>query len=136
MKLKNNRGVTGIDVAISIFILIIFVSIIVGLFSNLSYTSKQIERKTTATNLAIEIIEALKVTNFSDLVSTEEDQMTISELNSFTSKNIIVPNGYKTKILIDNYNNEDVIKILKVEVTYESNKQEETVEIETLVKNL
>ena len=136
MKLKNNRGVTGIDVAISIFILIIFVSIIVGLFSNLSYTSKQIERKTTATNLAIEIIEALKVTNFSDLVSTEEDQMTISELNSFTSKNIIVPNGYKTKILIDYYNNEDVIKILKVEVTYESNKQEETVEIETLVKNL
>ena len=51
MKLKDNKGVTGIDVAIATLILIAFVSLITGLFYNLTSTSKRIERKSTATSL-------------------------------------------------------------------------------------
>ena len=135
MKLKNNKGAAGADVAIAIVILMLFLTLIAGLFYNLSSSSNRIERKAKATNLAIEIIEALKVTAFENLYSTEEDQMTIQELNSYASKRISIPNGYTIKILIENYNNENLIKILRVEVSYEINKQLETINIETLVKN-
>ena len=135
MKLKNNKGAAGADVAIAIVILMLFLTLIAGLFYNLSSSSNRIERKAKATNLAIEIIEALKVTAFENLYSTEEDQMTIQELNSYASKQISIPNGYTIKILIENYNNENLIKILRVEVSYEINKQLETINIETLVKN-
>ena len=104
MKLKNNKGAAGADVAIAIVILMLFLTLIAGLFYNLSSSSNRIERKAKATNLAIEIIEALKVTAFENLYSTEEDQMTIQELNSYASKQISIPNGYTIKILRSNKN--------------------------------
>ena len=136
MKLKNCKGISGVDITISIGILIIFVSLIAGLFYNLASSSKQIERKAVATNLAIEIIEALKVTDFSNLNSTEKNQMTIEQLNEYSSKQISIPKEYTTKILIENYKNEDILKTLRVEVSYEVNNQIETIDIETLVKNI
>lgn len=136
MKIKNQKGFTGIDVSISILIIIVFIGLITGLFYNLATTSARVERKTRATNLAIEIIEALKVTNFNDLVSTEENQMTIEELNNLASKEISIPNGYSYKILIEDYQNGGVVKTLKVEITYKQGKNNENVMIETLVKNI
>ena len=44
MNLKNSKGVTGIDIAISVLILILFVSLITGLFYNTSVTTKKINR--------------------------------------------------------------------------------------------
>ncbi len=136
MKIKDNRGFTGVDVAIATVIIVVFVGFIAGLFANLAVTSANVERKTRATNLAIEIIEALKVTNFNDLVSTEDDQMTIEELNSLSLKEISIPNGYSYKILIEDYLNGGVVKTLKVEITYKQGKNNENVSIETLVKNI
>ena len=136
MKLKDNKGVTGIDVAIATLILIAFVSLITGLFYNLTSTSKRIERKSTATSLAIEVIEALKVTSFSNLVSTEERQMTIEELNTFSNKTITIPNGYSIKILVENYKEENIVKIITVEVSYLEGKNTESIKLETLVKNI
>lgn len=136
MKIKNQKGFTGIDVSISILIIIVFIGLITGLFYNLATTSARVERKTRATNLAIEIIEALKVTNFNNLISTEENQMTIEELNNLTSKEINIPNGYSYKILIEDYQDSGVVKTLKVEITYKQGKSNENVSIETLVKNI
>lgn len=136
MKLRNNKGFTGVDIAISAVILMIFVSLITALFYNSSITSTKVERKAKASNIAIEVIEALKVTNFSDLVSTEENPMTIEQLNTYTSKSINIPNGYNVKILIENYRDEDIIKTITVEVSYFVGKNTENVTISTLVKNI
>lgn len=135
MKIKDDRGFTGVDVAIATVVIIVFLGLIAGLFYNLASTSTRVERKTRATNLAIEIIEALKVTNFYDLVSTEADQMSIERLNTLASKEISIPNGYSYKILIEDYLNGGVVKILKVEITYKQGNEDENVYIETLVKN-
>mgnify|MGYP005788594509 FL=1 len=136
MKIKVEKGFTGVDVAIATVVIIVFLGFIAGLFYNLASTSTRVERKTRATNLAIEIIEALKVTNFNDLVSTETDQMTIEELNNLASKEISIPNGYSYKILIEDYQNGGVVKTLKVEITYKQGKKDENIMIETLVKNI
>lgn len=136
MNIKDDRGFTGVDVAIATVVIIVFLGLITGLFYNLASTSARVERKTTATNLAMEIIEALKVVNFDALVSTEEDQMTIDEVNAFADKEINIPNGYSYKILIEDYQNGGVVKTLKVEIAFKQGKEDDKVEIETLVKNI
>ena len=136
MKKRDDRGFTGIDISIVTIIIIVFIGLITGLFYNLAYTSSGVERKTRATNIAIEIIEALKVTNFDDLISTESNQMTIEKLNILTSKEIKISNGYSYRILIEDYQNEGVIKIIKVEISYKQGKNDEKISIETLVKNI
>lgn len=147
MKLKDNKGVTGVDVAIATVTFMVFVTLIGGLFYNLSSTSKKIERKTVATNLAIDVIEALKVTDFADLDSNivSEAEMREEQLEALTGKNIDIPNGYKVKITIKNPEKDgaedttlgSVVKIIISDVSYQNGKGEiETVRIETLVKNI
>lgn len=132
MRLKNNKGFTGVDIAIATVILIVFISLIAAMFYNLSITSKKIQRKTIATNLAIETIEGMKVVNFSDL----NEPMTVEKINQLTGKDIKVPAGYTVTTSIDNTTYPDAIKIIKAEVTYTEKNNDEKVEIETLVKNL
>ena len=136
MELKNNRGVTGVDVAIAVVVLTVFVAFVASLFYNTGNTAKKVERKSEATNLAIEVIEGMKVVgarNFSDL-PPGEDTLTIDKINELNSSSITVPNGYTVKIEIDDKYNDNVVKILKVEVEYLSGKDTEKVDIQTLVK--
>lgn len=148
MKFKNNKGFTGVDVAVSLVILLVFVSFIAALFYNLANTSKRIERKAQATNIAIEVIEALKATPFEKLQNNPKlnETLNIETFNELTGKNLSIPNGYSVKYSIKNPNNSDgsesiemgqVIKMLSVDVDYTlGNGTTETVKIETLVKNL
>lgn len=64
MKLKSEKGFTGIDMTIAIIILVIFTGIIATLFYNYNLTSKEIERKSKATEYAIRTIEEIKSSKF------------------------------------------------------------------------
>lgn len=134
MNLKSNKGFTGVDVAIASLALIIFMSLITGLFYNISSTNKKIERKSMATQLAIKTIETMKKTNFEELLPN----MTLDELNEvqdFEENKIInIPNGYNISISVQKYNDEEVIKIISVTVSYRNGKNTENVKLETLVK--
>lgn len=134
MNLKSNKGFTGVDVAIAGIVLIIFMSLITGLFYNISSTNKKIERKSMATQLAIKTIETMKKTKFEELVPN----MTLNELNEVQEleENKIqnIPNGYNIVISVQKYNDEEVIKIISVEVSYINGKNTENVKLETLVK--
>lgn len=146
MKLKNDRGVTGVDLAVSMVILMVFVSFIAALFYNLSSTAKRIDRKSAATNLAIEVIESMKTTSFTDLDAHQvtQEEITVDSFYTLTSKTITIPNGYTVKISIENPQkdgqpNEElgtVAKVITAEVRYFEKNKEETVKIETLVKNI
>lgn len=148
MKIKDNKGFTGVDVAVSLVILLIFVSFVAALFYNLGNTSKRIERKTEATNLAIAFIEAMKATPFETLAATNLEGLTTMTSETFqtlTGKEITIPNGYKVNIAIKNPSDSagndspemgQVMKIVVAEVTYSLGKTEEKVNIETLVKNI
>ena len=140
MKIKSNRGATGVDIAVAVVIIMIFVSFIAGLFYNVASTSKKVERKSAATNLAIKVIEAMKITEFEELETTENAEndnfvdLTSDEINQLINEKL--PNGYKVSIYIEDYNNENIIKIIKAKVTYRIGKNTEDVTIETLVKNI
>lgn len=152
MKLKNNKGFTGVDIAVSLVILLIFVSFIAALFYNLSNTSKRVERKTQATNIAIEFIEAMKATPFNNLLAVSDNYkipttITKEDFKNLTEKEINIPNGYTVKISIQNPKDSSgtesvemgqVMKIITAEVTYRigNTDTDEKVVIETLVKNI
>lgn len=136
MNLKNNKGFTGIDISVATIVFIVFASIISMLFYNVAVSSKKIERKTVATNLCIEIIEALKESPFDKLTKTEEASMDIETLQTISGKTINLPNGYVPKIIIEDYKEENVIKILRVTISYKENNKNEEITIETLVKNI
>ena len=144
MKLKNNKGFTGVDVAVSLVILLVFIAFISALFYNVSTTTKRIERKTQATDIAIAFIEAMKVTPFATLSANQQTEvaMTTETFKNLTGKEIEIPNGYTVKISIENPNNDvnigQVVKIITAEVTYQLGNAdtEEKVMIQTLVKNI
>ena len=130
MKLKDNKGFAGVDAAVAIVVLLVFVSFIASLFLNLGNSAKKIYRKATATILAIEVIEAMKKTEFdtlNDNVITQKS-MTASEIEILTGKTIEIPKGYTIKISIENPKEDaeigQLIKIIKSEVSYLQNKKE------------
>ena len=130
--MKNEKGFTGVDIAISVVILMVFVTVITSMFYNLTVTSKRIERKTEATSIAIKTIETMKILEFDKLT----EGMDLEDINNLISDKIEVPNGYTVTVSVDNSTYADVIKIISVQVDYKMGKQEETINIETLVKKI
>ena len=128
--MKRNKGFTGVDIAVSVVIFTIFVTVIASMFYNLSVTENRIQRKTEATNLAIKVIETMKVIEFDKLT----EGMTINDINNLITDKIEVPNGYNVTVGVDNSTYPDVIKIISVQIDYKLGKQDETINIETLVK--
>ena len=138
MKLKNDKGFTGIDISVATVVFIIFSSIVITLFYNTTITSKKIERKAVATNLCVNLIETLKECEFDSLTTTEDTPtvMSLETSKTISGKTIEIPNGYDAKITIENYKGENVIKILEVIINYKENNKTEEVKIETLIKNI
>lgn len=132
MKLKDNKGVTGIDIAVAVVILILFVSLITGLFYNLSTSTKRIDRKVVATNIAVDTIEKMKLVEFNKLTETERKNIENSDIDILSS--VSVPKGYTVEYAIDNYNDQNVVKIISAFVKYKDNSIEDEVKIETLKK--
>ena len=60
MRLRSEKGFTGIDIAVSVVIVFIFVSIISMLIYQVESNSKQISLRSDATYIAINEIEQVK----------------------------------------------------------------------------
>ena len=64
--IKEEKGVTGIDIAISVIVITIFIALIANLIANINLNSKDIERKTIATSYAVQEIEKIKALGYID----------------------------------------------------------------------
>lgn len=130
MKLNNNRGITGIDISVALGILILFVSIIASLSYNFVTSSRNVERKTRATYMAIEIIEDIKQIDYNSIINGE---MQIADIEQLTGKTINKYDGYTATISSALYDQNDVLKIVTVKIEYTVGKTLENVEIKTAI---
>lgn len=64
MHIKEEKGLAGIDIAISVIVLTIFIAMITNLIANINLNSKDIERKTIATSYAVQEIEQVKAQGY------------------------------------------------------------------------
>lgn len=133
--LKNEKGITGIDITVAVLIITLFVAMLTTIFFNINTDSKAIERKTEATHYAISLIEEIKNKSF-------------EELNNFIDtqeSSILDENGkqtpYTKKIFVIDYaemeGNEDkvpnIVKKVTVEVSYLNKGETEKIELSTLL---
>lgn len=66
MHIKEEKGLTGIDISISIILITIFIAFIANLIVNINLNSEDIERKTIATSYAVQEIEQIKALGYID----------------------------------------------------------------------
>ena len=74
MKIKSEKGYTGIDIAISVVVLFIFVSLIAVLSYNFNSRTREIELASEATYLAIDEIENIKNAGFEAIQDIRYDE--------------------------------------------------------------
>lgn len=134
-KLKEEKGITGIDIIVSVIIIAMFVAIIAIIFSNITSNSKGIDRKTEATYKAISLIEEIKnagIENVDKFIDAEGSSILDEEKN---------PTPYTKKVTVIDYTemegNEDkipgIVKKVTVEVSYQNGGKTEKVELSTLL---
>ena len=148
MIVKNEKGITNIDLTVSIILITIFIALIATIMYTINANFNSIERRTEATNYAINEIESLKAKNFEDLLDTP-----IDGTNDFV--NIIVKEGegntaiekatgFSKKITIIDYSNlpenqdddtilSGLVKKVTVEIAYKDKNRIETVELSTVI---
>ena len=141
MLIKEEKGVTGIDLAISIIIITIFIAMVGNLIININLNSKDTQRKTIATSYAMQEIEKIKAKGYIDSYNEkginqedkiEEDDI-IDSNNNFT--------GYHKKVSIkdyvliqeDNTKKANLVKKITVEISYKLKNNDKSVSISTYV---
>jgi type II secretory pathway pseudopilin PulG len=134
MKIKDEKGFTGIDITVAVIIIMLFMTLIGTIFYNITASHRQLERKTEATYIAIDVMEKLKAQNYDDLIVGEYNNNTIAKI----LKDEIIEEGYSLKVTIKNYNTPeensyDLVKIITVKVEYKVGKNTENVELKTTV---
>jgi len=129
MNIRNNKGFTGVDVSVSVIVLLIFVALITSVFYNFSVKTKNVDRNSEATYIAVQVIEAVKARNFADVA--------IGNYNSVAG--VDIPTGYTVDIKVEDYHDinqdaeEGLMKIVKVTVSYTVGNEEKSVDISTLL---
>ena len=147
MKLRDNKGITGVDISVSLIIIVLFVGIISSLLYNFVISSRNIDRKGTATDIAIQVIENIKQMDYEDIREDSNGGITVDYINTYfrektgnQENKIDVKTGYDTIINIKNYKEEvgdnslqDVLKIVKVTVSYSIGNRQQSIDIGTTI---
>ncbi len=136
---KSERGYTGIDIAISVVVLFIFVSLLAVLSYHLNSSSKEIELKGEAIAIAVDEIETLKNTlNFDEIknLSVANGNSEYTPIEEVQGKE-----GFYRKITIQDYADQKVgktpgiVKKVIVQVQYMFQGKKQTVELSTIMSN-
>ena len=143
MKIKDEKGFTGSDITVAVIIIMLFMTLIGTIFYNITASHRQLERKTEATYIAIDVMEKLKAQNYNDLIVGEynSNKITDEEYEKNKTAKILkdaIEEGYSLKVTIKNYNTPeengyDLVKIITVKVEYKVGKNTENVELKTTV---
>lgn len=130
MNIKSEKGITGVDISVAIIIILLFVSLTSTLVYNYAKNSKEVQRKSIATDMIIDILEYSKSSNYDDLTN-EYVQNYIANNEKFQK------NGYKVSTTIENYlaTSGEESKKVTATVQYLVNKVEQKLEIYTIIKD-
>lgn len=136
MKIKSEKGFTGIDIAISVIVLFIFVSLIAMLIYNFNSSSREVELKSEATYLAIDEIENLRNEGFEAI-----ENVSLSNGGNPYEEGETTQSGFYKKIIVKDYTdisgNEDkipnLVKQVTVQISYMFKGKTQIVELSTVL---
>ena len=127
-QIKSNKGFSGIEITVALVVLMIFVPLIVMIFTNiyLSYTNSR--RNAEATAYATQIMEQIEKMYYADVTSAKLSNV-IEQMN--------IPKGYGIQLEVNSYNEddetkEDLVKTVIVNINYKVGKQTQSIRFETV----
>ena len=122
-RLKNNKGITGIDLTISIIVLTIFAGLMVGLMGN-NY------------NVAIEIQKGANAMSYATMILEKVDEKAYEKVtDNFVQElgdEILINSDYTVNFKVVQADDNDCVKRVTVKVTYTVNNEEKSLEIRKL----
>lgn len=132
VNLREQKGFAGSDIIIAVIILFIFVSLITTMFYNFNTSSKEVERRSEAVDIAINEIEQIKSNGFGQLIDNNIQ---------CTQEAIEGKQGYYKTIVVQDYadteegtgKQRDIVKKVTVTITYKFKNQEQKVELSTIL---
>lgn len=134
MKIRCEKGYTGIDIAVSVVIMFIFISVVAMLVYQVNSTSRQIELKGNAIYFATNEIETVKINGFEEYVGRS-----IQNGNSNVVENEEFVEGFYKTITVEDYKDiqtdaiADVVKKVTVKISYMFQGDEQSVELSTIL---
>ena len=148
MNLRSNKGFTGSDILISIVVLIIFIPTIFGVVYNVNKTNKHIIRESRAVNIATEILESAKTIGVQGVTLADDEEFCMElisrryELQETDGTNAVFTyegeneEHYRVSVTLTYPNDEenDLVKLITVEVEYPIGNTTKTIEISTVLK--
>ncbi len=129
-KCKQNKAVMGVDIVVSIVVLSLFAGIIAGMFAELFIQNVSIRMDAIAVNYAVTILEDTDRLSYAE-VTTENMMKNVEEGRYYMADN------YTANIEVTNYSDmdsskEDIIKIVKVTISYTLRNQEYSYTVQKL----
>lgn len=140
--LKAKRGFTTVDLTIAMLVVLIFAVIMTSISYNIYLSSIEAKRAAVALNYAVDIFEHIGEIDYSE-VTASYDIFEIASLNGIEYDEVVTNNGketvkakigtYKIELNIEDYNDENVIKIVTLKIEYPvSRKNTEKLEMQRL----
>ena len=139
--IKDEKGLTGVDIAISLVIVTMFVAIIANLIANINLDTEKMDRKSKALAYAVQEIETRRATGYIEKyngMGTSKEGETLKEEDiynnsEFTGYHKVV--SIKDDILVENSGTKtaDTTKQITVEVFYKLGNKEESIKILTYI---
>ena len=134
MNRKSEEGYTGIDIAVSVVVLFIFISLIASLSYRFNRSAKEIELKAEATERAVEKIEEVK-----NSLSFEEIKDIINASEYGEAEEISGRTKYLRRVIIQDYADIDdskepaVVKKVTVQVLYYFDAKKQEINLSTIL---
>ena len=126
--MKNEKGYTGVDIAISIVVITIFISLIALLISRFNSGANDIDLKSQATDIAIQEIENIKANGM------------VADTENETEQAVDGKDGFYKKIVIRDYASGDeenkvpgLVKKATVTISYNLKGRKQEVELSTIL---
>lgn len=139
MNLREEKGITGIDITVTVIVITLFVALIATLLTAINTSSSSIDRKTEATNHVISTIEELKAESWDNIQKIEDGQNNgyNGYINNTSYYRTIEIKDYAKIKEEEGFNKEDfkegLVKKLTVQVSYKNGKDDEVISISTVL---
>jgi hypothetical protein len=141
-KLKQNKGITGTDIAAAISVIVVTMGVVTAIYINVVNKVKENIRYSNATRIATQIVENIQAKTYDYFVNIFSE----AELNgNVYTKNVSggsgvklievnIPSGYSATIkstMLNGTNELDVIREIEVNVSYKISNQNKTISLST-----
>ena len=142
MRLKQEKGITGIDLTIAVILISIFMGTILTVFTAVQKNSTKLERETEAMYYAVDTIETVKSLDFLQLPKkgTEKIENIDNLKDGYIKDKMGNITSYYRTITVQDYTEmagkenkiTEILKKVTVKISYKDQNADKTVELSTI----